>query len=94
MHDLSGALRMCKISAIEKTATKTRGLNAGDSFRCILARALAQQYTNEFRAATSAYNYGISVHSGTYSIIHLLRSYTYELPNQNAHTIDGMGAFD
>ena len=60
----------------------------------MIGRTLAQQFAHEFRTATFPYNYGMSVHSGGDSIIHLLRSYTDEFPNKVITKIDGVGAFD
>ena len=91
---IAEAMRMCKLTAITKNATKIRGLNAGDSFRRLVARTLAQQHTDEFQRATKPYNFGMSVSSGTDAVIHFVRSLTDSDPDLVLTKIDGVGAFD
>jgi len=55
--EIQEAYRLCKLTALKKNATKVRGLNAGDPFRRLVARTLAQQFASEFRQATSPYNF-------------------------------------
>ncbi len=93
-QSVNAALRMCKMTAVKKSGSKVRGLNAGDSFRRVVARTLAQQFAEEFRTATAPFNYGMSVHSGMDAIIHILRSITDEHPDKVITKIDGVGAFD
>ena len=71
-----------------------RGLNAGDPFRRLVARTLAQQFASEFRQATAPYNFGMASHSGIESVIHYLRAITDTDPNACITKIDGVGAFD
>ena len=93
-QQVAEAMRMCKLTAVTKNETKIRGLNAGDSFRRLVARTLAQQHTDEFQNATKPYNFGMSVSSGTDAVIHFIRSLTDTHPDLVLTKIDGVGAFD
>ena len=93
-NEISEAMHMCKMTAIRKSAHKIRGLNAGDSFRRLVAKTIAQQCEDEFRSATSPYNYGMACHSGMDAIIHLLRTASDSCPNKVITKIGGIGAFD
>ena len=92
--EIAQAIRMCRLTAVQKTNGKVRGLNAGDSFRRLVARTLAQQHAEEFRAATAPFNFGMAVHSGADALIHLARSMTDDHPDMVLTKIDGVGAFD
>ena len=93
-ENIRRAMCLCKLTAIKKTATKVRGLNAADPFKRLVARTLAQQYAPEFREATKAFNYGLCEHSGTESVIHYIRNLCDRDPNACVTKIDGVGAFD
>ena len=82
------------MTATKKRNSKVRGLNAGDSFRRLVGRTLAQQYSEEFRAATKPYNYGLSVNSGMDAVIHAFRTLTDEQPHKVITKVDGVDAFD
>ena len=92
--DIQRAFRLCRLTAIRKDEHRVRGLNAGDTLRRLVARTLAQQHAEEFRQATSPFNYGMFVHGGTESVVHLLRSKTDADPSLVLTKIDGIGAFD
>ena len=92
--EINAALRLCKMTAIRKTMTKIRGLNAGDSFRRLVGRTLAQQFNEEFKTTTAPYNYGMSLKSGMDSLIHSIRALSDERPDLVITKIDGVGAFD
>ena len=93
-RQIGEALRMCKLTALPKSNGKIRGLNAGDTFRRLVAKTLAQQYEEEFRNATSPFNFGMAVHSGVDAVIHCLRTLSSQFPNGVITKIDGVGAFD
>ena len=85
--EAAAAMRMCLLIPIRKNNGKLRSLNAGDSFRRLVAKTLAQQFAQDFRAATSPYNFGMSAHSG-------IRTRLDSDPNLCLTKIDGIGAFD
>ena len=54
----------------------------------------AQQHAQKFQCATSPYNYGMSIHSGTEAIIHMLRTRTDADSSLVLTKIDCVGAYD
>ena len=92
--EITDAFRLCKLTAIRKNVQKERGLNAADPFKRLVARTLAQQFGQEFRDATAPHNFGLAKHSGTETVIHMLRALTDQDPNLCITKIDGVGAFD
>jgi len=91
---IASAYRLCKLTAMRKGSNKIRGLNAADPFKRLVSRSLAKQFADEFRVATSPYNFGLSEHSGTESIIHYLRARVEQDEELCITKVDGIGAFD
>ena len=94
LGEIAAALRMCRTTALVKAGGNIRGASAWDSFPRLVARTLAQQFAQEFRDATSPYNFGLASHSGTEAVVHLIRALADENPYLVLTKKTGIGAFD
>ena len=92
--DIIKALRLGKMTALRKTASKVRGLNAGETLRRLVAKTLAQQLGKEFEAAIAPYNFGLASHGGAEALVHFLQSIIEANPQQVITKVDGIGADD
>ena len=88
------ATELSSITALLKDNGRIRGIAAGDTFRRLVSKALARQFSTEFRAAVSPANFGLSDRSGTHGLVHLPRSLAEMDPSNTIINIDGVGAFD
>ena len=71
-----------------------RGVVTGDTFRRLVARALAQQYGTELEEACEPFQFALSTRAGTDSLGHLLRAATDADERATVVAIDGIGAYD
>ena len=98
--DATRARRMCRVTTlimfffVKKKGARVRGLNAGGSFRRLVARTLAQRYAEEFRNTMAPFNFGMSVHSGAETVVHMLRAVTDVDPELVLMRINGVVVFD
>ena len=68
--DIIEAMRLGKMTALRKSPTKVRGLNAGELLRRLVAKTLTQQYGKEFEMATLLCNFGLAAHGGAEALVH------------------------
>ena len=88
------ALRLGRLTALRKEGGGVRGIVAGDIFRRLVARTMAQQMSDEVQAATAPNQYALSTRAGTECVAHVLQALTAADPNTTVLPIDGIGAFD
>ena len=83
-----------RMTALDKGAAKVRGIAAGDTFRRVVAKTLAQQFAQEFDAACAPYQFALSTRAGTDCVGHALREITNQHPDKVVISLDGIGAYD
>ena len=93
-EEILEALRVGRLTTLQKPNGGVRGIVAGDVFRRVVARTMAQQLGPEIERATSPFQYALSTRAGTECIAHAIQASTDLNPNATVLSIDGMGAFD
>ena len=88
------ALRVGRMIALQKPDGGARGIVAGDVFRRLVSRTMAQQLAQEIQKATSPFQYALSTRAGVECIFHMLEALTAEDDQRTIISIDGIGAFD
>ena len=87
-------LRLGRMVALRKSNGKVRGIVAGDVFRRMVGRTIAQQLAPVFTQACSPFQYALSTRAGTECVAHAIRAVTERHPTATIVSIDGVGAFD
>ena len=93
-EEILEALRVGRLTALQKPNGGVRGIVAGDVFRRLVARTMAQQLGPEIERATSPFQYALSTIAGTECIAHAIQALTDLNLNATVLSIDGIGAFD
>ena len=65
------AIRLGRITALQKPDGGVRGIVVGDVFRRVVARTIAQQYGQVAEAATHPFQYALSTRAGTECVTHV-----------------------
>ena len=93
-QEILEALRVGRLTALQKPNGGVRGIVAGDEFRRLVARTMAQQLGPEIERATSPFQFALSTRAGTECIAHAIQALTDLNQNATVLSIDGIGAFD
>ena len=88
------AIRLGRITALQKPNGGVRGIVVGDTLRRLVARTIAQKMIVEVEAATAPFQCVLSTRAGTECVAHACQSLTEEDPTTTVMSIDGIGAFD
>jgi hypothetical protein len=91
---VADAFRLGRLTALQKSNGRVRGIVTGDTFRRLVARTLAQQAGPEMEAATAPHQFALSTRAGTECVAHLVQALTQDDANSTVVSIDGIGAFD
>ena len=83
-----------RMTALDKGSAKVRGIAAGDTFRRVVAKTLAQQFAQEFDQACSPYQFALSTRAGTDCVGHALREISNQFPDHVIASLDGISAYD
>jgi hypothetical protein len=83
-----------RMTALDKGSDKVRGIAAGDTFRRVVAKTLAQQFAHEFDDACAPYQFALSTRAGTDCVGHALREISNENPDIVISSLDGISAYD
>ena len=87
------ALRLGRITALQKPDGGIRGKVVSDVFRRFVARTVAQQYAKLAEAATHPFKYALSTRAGTECVTHIVQALTTQDPEATILSIDGIGAY-
>ena len=90
----SQALGLGRLVALQKPNGRVRGLVIGDLLRRLVARSLAQQFSQHIHQACSPHQYALSTRAGTEAVVHAITSATELDPNNTIVSVDGIGAYD
>ena len=88
------AIRLGRMTALQKPNGGVRGIVVGDIVRRLVARTMSQQMMEEVQAATAPFQYAMSTKSGCECIAHALQGLTEMNPRATVMSIDGISAFD
>ena len=80
--------------ALRKPNGRVRALVVGDVFRRLVARALAQQFSEAFQSACLPFQYGLGTRAGTEALSKVLRVATELDPRATVLSVDAVGAYD
>ena len=93
-NQVAEAMRMSRLTALQKSNGKVRGVAAGCTFRRLVGKALSKQFQEQFRFAVAPANFGLCDRWGTDALVHLLRAASDADPDLAITCVDGVGAFD
>ena len=91
---VTDALRLGRMTALQKPSGGVRGIVAGDVLRRLVAKTVAQQMGKAVEAATRPHQYAMSTRAGTERIAHVLQVLAEVDPRFTAVSIDCVGAYD
>ena len=83
-----------RMTALSKGDGRVRGIVTGNAHRRLVAKTLAQQFSDDIESATAPFQFALSTRAGTAAMSHLLRVASNIDPDLVAIAIDGVGAFD
>ena len=92
-QEILTALRMGRVSALQKPNGSVRGIVASDVFGRLVARTMAQQLGPAIERATNPFEYALSTRAGTECIAHAIQALTDLDPTATVVSIDGISAF-
>ncbi len=93
-QDIADAFMSARMTALQKSNGKVRGIATGTAFRRLVAGCLARKIAPEVEQACAPYQYAMSTRAGTECIGHLFRAATDMDATATVLSIDGIGAFD
>ena len=88
------AIRMGRMTALQKPDGGVRGIVAGDVMRCLVGRTVAQQIMPAVERFTAPFQYALRTRAGTECVAHVLQALTEANPDATVLSIDGVSAFD
>ena len=86
------AIRLGRITALEKPSRGTHGIVVGDFFRRIVARTVAQQVSEDVEKATKPFQSEQSTRAGCECVSHVLQTLLEMDENSTLLSVDGVGA--
>ena len=92
--DIVDAVRLGRLTALQKPKGGVRGIVSGDIIRRLVARTICQQLSPAVQVATAPFQYALSTKAGGECIAHALQVLTDLNPRTTILSIDGVGAFD
>ena len=88
------AVRMGRITALQKPSGGIRGIVVGDLVRRLVSRTIAQQIGPSVEVATAPHQHAMSTRAGCECIAHMLQARTDLDDRATVLSIDGIGVFD
>ena len=88
------ALRIGRMTALQKPTGGVRGIVVGDFVRRLVARTLAQQLGPAVESATAPFQFALSTKAGGECVAHVAQALTDMDDNATLLSVDGIGAFD
>ena len=74
--DVLHAMRMGRMTALQKASGGVRGIVAGDMVRRLVAKTIAQQIRAPVEVATAPFQYALSTRAGCECVAHALQALT------------------
>ena len=88
------AFQQANMTALLKRDGGVRGIATGTSFRRLVAKSLARQFSKEVERACAPFQFALSTRAGTDCVGHVIRALTDANPTATVLSVDGIGAYD
>ena len=88
------AIRLGRLTALQKPDGGVRGIVVGDIIRRLVARTMAKQIAKKVETATAPFQYALKTKAGCECVAHVLQTLTDTDPEATVLSIDGVGAYD
>ena len=88
------AVRLGRLTALQKPNGGVRGIVAGNIVRPLVARTMSQQLMKDVERATAPFQYALSTRTGCECIAHAFQGITELDPRSTVMSIDGINAYD
>ena len=88
------AIRLGRLTALQKPDGGVRGIVVGDIFRRLVARTMAKQISKRVEAATAPFQYALKTKAGRECVAHVSQTLTDLDPEATVMSIDKVGAYD
>ena len=88
------AIRMGRMTALQKPTGGVRGIVAGDIIQRLVSRTVAQQIRKKVERATAPFQYALSTRAGCECIAHAIQAMTDANRQSTFLSVDGIGAYD
>ena len=85
LHDILEAIRLGRLTALQKPDGGVRGIVVGDIFRRLVARTMAKQISKRVEAATAPFQYALKTKAGCECVAHVLQTLTDLDPEATVH---------
>ena len=87
------ALRLGRMTALQKDDGKVRGIVAGSILRRLVCKTVAVQFSDAFLERTAPFQFALQTKAGTDALAHAVRLLTDADPEAVVVSLDGIGAF-
>ena len=91
-EDVLSAVRMGRMTALQKPNGGVRGIVVGDVFRELVARTIAKQFAKQVEVATHLFQYALSTRAGTECVAHIVQALTRRDERAILLSVDGLGS--
>ena len=85
---------MATLTALQKKDGGVRGIATGTTFRRLVAKSVAKQFSKDVEAACAPFQFALSTRAGVDCVGHAVRSITEMDQHATLLSIDGVGAYD
>ena len=92
--NVTRCLMLATMTALEKRDGGVRGIATGTSFRRLVAKVLARQFSEQVEQACAPFQFPLSTRAGTDCVGHAIRVATELNTRLTVLSIDGVGLFD
>ena len=92
-HTILEAIRIGRLTALQKPDGSVRGLVVGDIIRRLVARTIAKQISEKVEVATAPFHYALINTARCECVVHVLQTLTDLDPEATIMSIDGVGAY-
>ena len=94
--EVARAVALGRMTALQKSGAqrRVRGIVVGDTFRRLVAKSLAKQFSQEFADACAPFQFGVATPGGTDCVTHFLRALADGSRECVIISLDGVGAYD
>ena len=92
--DIVRALRLGRITALQKPDNGVRGIVVGEFIRRLVACTLVKQLSEQAKEATAPYQYALVTRAECECVAHVIQALTDLDDNATVVSVDGVGAFD
>ena len=82
------------MTALQKPDGGVRGIATGTSFRRLVAKTLARQFSKQVETTCAPFQFALSTRAGTDCVGHAIRALTDADLTATVLSIDGIGAYD